>query len=196
MHTLPFISKEACRLCRAKMVVSEKICGQCLTRTYAFDQVIVPFYYKQPITGLLFQLKFHERLASIPCFTYFLLKQIKQFRLHLPELIMPVPLHKKRLKKRGYNQSMALARSLSLALNVPVDRYTCQRVKFTQPQQKLMIKDRAKNVRKAFCCKKLTVSSVAIIDDVITTGATAHAMAKCLKRAGAKTVYVWCCARA
>jgi ComF family protein len=193
---LPYV-KQACFMCGLKIMGNAVFCGQCLKKSNAFDRVIVPFYYKKPITALLFQLKFHEKLASLSFFSYFLIKKLKQRTDSLPEVIIPVPLHRKRMQTRGYNQSLELAKQLSQALNICLDRHCCQRIKPTRSQQGLNIKIRKKNVRHAFVIrKKIIYQHVAIVDDVMTTMATVNEISKCLKKQGVSIVEVWCCARA
>jgi len=193
---MPYV-KQACFVCGLKIMGSAVLCGQCLKKTNAFDRTVIPFYYKKPITTLLFQLKFHEKLTSLSFFSYFLIEKLKQRTDLLPQVIIPVPLHKKRVQARGYNQSLELAKQLSRALNIRFDRYCCKRIKPTRSQQGLNIKARKKNVTHAFAIrKKIMYQHVAIVDDVMTTMATANEISKCLKKQGVLRVEIWCCARA
>ena len=114
------------------------------------------------------------------------------------DIIVPVPLHKSRLKDRGYNQSAILARELARQLNLPVDEKTLIRHRKTQSQMSLNANDRQKNVAEAFSCRKniLTAKTVLLIDDVCTTGATLDACAAALKATGITTVDALTIARA
>lgn len=113
-----------------------------------------------------------------------------------PELILPVPLHVSRLRERGYNQALEIARPLAQALNRPIAMRTCERVRATSPQAGLHANARRRNVRGAFQVKRpLRVRHVAIVDDVVTTGQTATELARALRRAGAVRVDLWAVAR-
>jgi len=115
-----------------------------------------------------------------------------------PDLLVPVPLARRRLRQRGFNQAQMLAQWLGGALKLPVDEHLLERVVDTPPQQQLDAATRRRNLRQAFCLAPGTVIKgrhLALIDDVLTTGATAEALARLLKRAGAVRVDVYCLAR-
>jgi ComF family protein len=121
----------------------------------------------------------------------------------LPQLLIPVPLHRDRLRERGYNQALELARPLAHALRLPVDAKILARTRATPAQTNLDAKTRRKNLRGAFEVDDLALKSVsagvahvALIDDVMTTGATLRECARALKRAGFARVDVWALARA
>ena len=115
----------------------------------------------------------------------------------LPELILPVPLHVARLRRRGFNQSLELARPLAEATGIAVDFHTCRRIRATAVQSQLPAKERRANVRGAFALAgPLGVKHVALVDDVLTTGHTAAELTRLLKEAGVETVEVWTLARA
>ena len=108
-----------------------------------------------------------------------------------------MPLHDTRLRQRGYDQAQAIAREAGRRLGIPVDAHACRRVRATAPQTGLALADRRRNVRGAFAVQKPpAVSHVAVVDDVMTTGATAGALALALKRAGVARVDVWALCRA
>lgn len=114
----------------------------------------------------------------------------------LPSTIIPVPLHPKRFKERGFNQALELARPISTLLKIPIDALSCQRIKHTAAQATLSGVERQKNVKNSFkISKQLTAQHIAIIDDVITTGHTIREFCHTLKHHGAKIIDVWCCAR-
>ena len=113
-----------------------------------------------------------------------------------PQLIIPVPLHKKRLRERGYNQALELARPIEKRLQIPVDKYSCVRVKQTAAQSLLPFDERQSNVRQAFAIRKpLAVKYVAIFDDILTTGSTVKELSQVLRKAGVTKIDVWCCAK-
>jgi ComF family protein len=114
------------------------------------------------------------------------------------DLIIPVPLHPKRLRWRGFNQSLLLARQVSRMYEVPVDPFLLYRSRETPPQTQLTEEERRKNVRGAFAmdaAKPLKGKSVLLVDDVYTSGATVNECSRVLVRGGAKTVHVLTLAR-
>ena len=112
------------------------------------------------------------------------------------DLIVPLPLHPRRLAERGYNQAVEIARPLAQALGVPLDVHVGERVRDTAAQTGLPWKKRASNVRHAFACgRRLDGLKLAVVDDVMTTGATLEAYARALKQAGAARVENWVVAR-
>lgn len=114
-----------------------------------------------------------------------------------PDLILPVPLHTARYRERGFNQSIEIARTVAQTLQTPLNLSCCKRHRDTPHQTQLAAKNRRKNLKNAFSVvKPIQVRHIAILDDVMTTGSTAHELAKVLKKAGASRVDVWVCARA
>ncbi len=116
-----------------------------------------------------------------------------------PEIIVPVPLHPKRLRWRGFNQALLLGREVSRRWQIPVDPFILLRVKETAPQTQLPEEERRKNVRRAFDVnsgKTIDGKNVLLVDDVYTSGATVNECSHTLLRAGAKEVHVLTLARA
>ena len=114
----------------------------------------------------------------------------------LPEYIVPVPLHSRRISQRGFNQSLELAKQLSRALGVALDANTVTRTRHTAPQTGLSEQERRKNVRGTFhVSADMQGKHVAIVDDVMTTGSTVGELARTLKRVGVQRVDVWALAR-
>jgi ComF family protein len=115
------------------------------------------------------------------------------------DLIVPVPLHPKRLRWRGFNQSWLLARQVGRAYGIPMDPFVLQRSRATPPQTQLTEEERRKNMRGAFALRtgaSVAEKSVLLVDDVYTSGATVNECSRTLKRGGAKQVYVLTLARA
>lgn len=162
----------------------------------SFDNTYALFNYAPPISSLIAKLKFQGDLSVAKLFSqywidYFLNKK------SLPELIIPVPLHHKRLKERGFNQALEIAKPIGNYFKIPVDTKSCVRIKNTQAQSSLTAKKRINNVSNAFKLDySISVKHVAILDDVMTTGNTVSEMGYLLKEAGIGRVDVWCCARA
>jgi ComF family protein len=114
-----------------------------------------------------------------------------------PQLIVPMPLHRTRLRSRGFNQALELARPLARQLHIPLDHSVLVRARATSPQTDLPLAARARNVRMAFrAARDLRGLRVAVVDDVMTTGHTAAAATAALRKAGAAAVEVWVLARA
>jgi ComF family protein len=146
---------------------------------------------------LLLQLKFHQKLHLASLLGGLLAEALEGRAAPLPDCLVPVPLHPQRLRERGYNQALELARVVSTRLAVPLDATLCVRQRATAPQTALDGKERRRNLHGAFTVREGNLPRhVAIIDDVVTTGTTVGELARTLRRAGVDTVEVWACARA
>ena len=161
------------------------VCGSCLNRPPHFDTTLALWRYEFPCDRLVQALKYRARLALAEFFARNLASR------PLPEidLVVPMPLHPRRLAERGFNQALEIARGVARRLGRPIEPRCALRVKNTLPQARLPFDERAKNVRGAFLCKlDLSGASIAVVDDVMTTGATLNELARVLKRAGATRV--------
>ncbi len=175
---------EHCPQCALPSPAGE-VCGSCFNRPPHYDRTLALWRYEFPCDRLVQALKYRARLALAGFFARSLASR------PLPEvdLIVPMPLHPKRLAERGFNQALEIARGLARRLGRPIEPRGALRVKDTPPQTRLPYEERAKNVRGAFLCKlDLSGASVAVVDDVMTTGATLNELARALKRAGATRV--------
>jgi ComF family protein len=172
------------------------LCGRCLGETPAFDETYAPFIHQDEIRYLITGLKFGAQFKNARLLGGLLADHVDKAA-EKPDCIIPVPLHKARYHERGFNQALEIARTASLSLNIPVDYASCVRHKDTPHQTGLSAKKRRQNLRRAFSVQKpIHGNHVAILDDVMTTGSTANALAAELKKAGASRVDVWVCARA
>lgn len=194
---------EHCWLCLAPLTAgaASQTCGRCLNAPPTYDRVMSAFRYARPIDGLIIDLKYHGRLHLARTLGARLATRAAEadrpMGLAAPACLIPVPLHPTRLRERGYNQSMELARPIARALDLPICPALLARTRNTEPQALLPEKERASNVRGAFSAHEAVKGmAVALVDDVLTSGQTAHAAAKALKQAGAKSVEVWVVARA
>jgi ComF family protein len=161
------------------------VCGSCLDRPPHFDATLALWRYEFPCDGLVQSLKYRARLALAGFFA----RSLASRPLPDVDLIVPMPLHPRRLAERGFNQALEIARGLARHLGRPIEARGVLRVKNTPPQTELPYEERAKNVRGAFLCRlDLSGASVAVLDDVMTTGATLNELARALKRAGASRV--------
>ncbi len=163
------------------------ICGQCLKQSPAFKQTRALFRYAFPIDRILQSYKYQERLTIAHFFANSCLQNL--YKPDLVDFVVPMPLHPSRLKTRGFNQSLEIARQLSKAWKIPLDKHSCKRIKNTPPQASLTLKDRVKNVHNAFECQTdFSQQHILIIDDVMTTGASLNALSKAILKAGAQSV--------
>ena len=198
-HDLPWIGS-ACTQCAiplAKHSGDHLKCGLCLKKPPAFDRSLSLFSYEKEAVTLIHQLKFNEKLPVSRLLGGMLADVVQRSGIELPDCILPVPLYKKRLKQRGFNQSTELARPVANAFSIPLDLQSVNRVRDTQSQTGLDKKQRRKNIRAAFeIVEPLHVKHVAIVDDVVTTTSTVNELARTLKRAGVVRVDVWSIARA
>jgi ComF family protein len=166
-------------------------CDDCASSSPAFDATLALADYRAPLDGLALGLKFRARLALGREFAG-RLAQLADDRLdaaNWPDVIAPVPLARKRLIERGFNQAWAIAKPLGRALRIPADPALTRRERYTAPQSRLDLKARRHNVGAAFAVDKpVRGMHVAIVDDVMTSGATLEALARALKAAGARHV--------
>lgn len=188
---------QSCLRCGAPLGTAGTTCGPCSRRQPPFICSHIPFCYEAPLDYLLLQLKFHQSLHLAPLLGTLMAETIRGRTMPLPQALVPVPLHAGRLRERGYNQALELARPLSRLLDIPIEYRLCRRQRATLAQTSLQGKERRHNLRGAFAVEKGELPRhVAIVDDVVTTGATVEELARTLRRAGVETVEVWACARA
>ncbi|UWF48865.1 ComF family protein [Pseudomonas sp. N3-W] len=197
---LPWLG-DHCQTCALPLPAAGLTCGQCLQQPPAFERVIVPWTYSFPVDTLITRFK-HNAKWPFGRLLGELLAQSLQHRfdedLDRPDALVPVPLAAKRLRQRGFNQAAMLARWLGDSLCVPCDEQLLLRIQDTSAQQELNAEARKKNLRHAFALEPeadVKGRHLALVDDVLTTGATAHALACLLMDAGAKRVDVYCLAR-
>ena len=194
---LPWI-KHACLRCGLPLPEEGFICGICLKRPPPYSRLQALFHYQFPVDQLILRLKFHQQLIYAQLLGHLLAERCRRYYTTVanpPAMLIPVPLHPKRLRQRGFNQAVELAKPLSHALKIPIGYGIVKRIKFTQAQMDLPLNERAHNVKDAFSIHSKLPSHVAIIDDVVTTGHTIKALCKILRAAGVKQIDVWCVAR-
>lgn len=190
---LPRLTEEHCPVC-ALPALAGNVCGRCLKQAPPFDHTVAAFSYQFPLDKLIQALKYRERLVLVNFLAEALARRISS----RPDCIVALPLHPTRLRERGFNQSLLLARQISRRLAIPLLPDACERVRNTPPQSSLPWKERDKNMRQAFACKPgadVGGKHVAIVDDVMTTGASVGELARALKQAGASEVSAWVVAR-
>jgi ComF family protein len=197
---LPWLGSH-CQSCALPLPAAGLTCGQCLKQPPAFEHVIAPWTYNFPIDSLITRFK-HSAKWPLGHLLAELLVQALQHRfeedLPFPDVLVPVPLAPRRLRQRGFNQAAMLARWLSAHLGIPSDERLLLRPQDTSAQQDLSAAARKMNLHHAFALAPGALVKgrhLALVDDVLTTGATAQALARLLMDAGAARVDVYCLAR-
>ena len=196
-QSLPWVSS-ACPRCAAPLPteLSGVNCGECQSRPPAFDQTVAALEYVAPVDRLIHGLKYAGQLSNASVLADLLTDRLTATGAMMPECIIPMPLHRSRLHHRGYNQALEIARPLACRLGIRIDSHIARRTRDTPPQTELDRAARRRNVRGAFAVSSaFRYEHVAILDDVMTSGETASALAKVLHGAGAVKISVWVCAR-
>jgi ComF family protein len=171
-------------------------CGRCQRRPPRYHLACAPLLYRAPVDGLILRLKFGHALPPARLLGELLAKQLQLRTGPLPGRILPVPLHPRRLRERGFNQALEIARVPARHFGVPLDAQSLIRVRDTATQSTLPARQRHANVRHAFAVTRpMAGLHVALVDDVMTTGQTVNAAAHALRQAGVARVEVWCAAR-
>ncbi len=206
---LPRLSSPCCQICALPLtknlsaINQAQYCGQCLRHPPAFTQALIPFSYRYPLDALLQGFKYHQQLAQGEALGQLLTEHIALALTaspgSKPQALVPVPMHWRRRWQRGFNQTELFAQQLSSKLQLPT-LFACQHRGAAHSQQGLGRRERLRNLRRAFYLKAGAETSVrgkhlALVDDVVTTGATATCLAELLLRAGATRVDVWAVAR-
>lgn len=191
---LPQLPDDHCPICLWPVPTAE-ICGACLKKPPAFTRTIAALRYSFPIDALIHSFKYQANLAIAPILADLLIKKLTAIESRA-DVIIPMPLHPIRLRERGFNQAMEISRYISKHMGIMLLPDSCSRIKHTLPQAGLPWKNRQKNIRKAFSCKiDLSGKHVALVDDVMTTGATLNELAKTLRQQGAAEISNWVVAR-
>ena len=194
-------NKLHCLICSSPIPLTQAdqpalICGQCQKNPPSYNTSLIPFLYTSPLKQSIAALKFHRNLSYVPLLAYIFIRALKSRQSKMPECILPVPLHPKRLQQRGFNQALELLSIISTQLGIPLDYSLCQRNKDTPFQSGLSAKQRKQNLRNAFIVSKPQLyKHIAIFDGVVTTGTTVNELARKLKASGAEIIEVWAIAR-
>ena len=201
---LPF-NQNACQCCSLPfghtsqpsqdVETNTAICGACLSNPPSFSRCVAPLRYEFPANKLINQFKHHGRFSSGVVLAELLLDELRG-REALPNLILPVPLHWRRQFSRGHNQAHWLGHYLGQRLGIALDTSLLSRQKHTPSQQGLPRQQRLKNLKGAFRLNRnLDIKSIALVDDVVTTGSTIAELSGLLRKAGARHIEIWCLAR-
>jgi ComF family protein len=189
----------ACRACGIPLATGRaaSVCDDCLRCCPPQDRSWAAFRYDVPIAQAIVDLKFHGRLMPAHVLGRLMAERLAQRAEPLPELLVPVPLSPARLRRRGYNQALELGRSLTAVLGLPMAPTAARRTRETREQTRLDAAQRRGNVRGAFAIDAGAVRGrhVALLDDVVTTGATMAELARAARAAGAMRIEAWAAAR-
>jgi ComF family protein len=188
LNDLPWHQNTSCPQCGLSS--SGQLCGSCISSPPDFDATHSVFLYKFPVDTMMQRYKYGEMLSICTFFGQMLSKKVD---VKSVDLIIPMPMHPQRLKERGFNQALEIAKVLG---NEKLDFKCAERKKLTPPQASLPLKERVKNIKGAFKINgDLAGKRIAIVDDVMTTGASLNELAKTLKKSGASHVECWVIAR-
>ena len=182
-----------CELCGLPNPVDDAICPSCLHHPPHWQSMTAPLIYQGNTRKLIQALKFNEQIHIANALVTHIHPYFNSLGV---DALIPVPLHLDRLLDRGFNQAEEIANTLSSFLNIPVDRKSLSRIKSTESQAGLSLNKRRHNIIKAFQYRGRPYKSVAIIDDIITSGSTMSEICKSLKKSGVKHIQAWSLARA
>ncbi|WP_229669347.1 ComF family protein [Legionella impletisoli] len=186
----------SCQICAFPLLDdSFAYCGRCIKKKPAFDSVSAPFRFEEPLRTLLHQFKYKESLY-LKAFLADLMLHTPPKKLSTSECLIPVPMHPTKLRKRGFNQALEITKHIANVIKMPYELHLCHKIINTPSQAGLNQLERRKNIQSSFFVRPHQYKHVIIIDDLLTTGCTAHELAKQLKATGVQSVHVWCCARA
>ncbi|MFH1612848.1 MAG: ComF family protein [bacterium] len=193
LNKIEFI-KKCCIVCGKPLIASEIKCGQCIVDLPVFEKAISVGNYNVVIKDIILLFKYKKREGISKIIEKIIFKYLENESLNKNiDLMIPVPLHKSRLKERGFNQSEILAKIIRKKYSFKIEKNLI-RIKKTRPQIELNAKERKDNIKGAFVLKtpeKIKDKTILLIDDVYTTGSTIKECAKVLQKAKVKTIYVF-----
>ncbi|MEQ1438409.1 ComF family protein [Fontimonas sp. SYSU GA230001] len=185
----------ACARC-ARPMNAPGACPHCLQRPPQFDGAWAAFRLEAPVQHFVHALKYRADFAQARLLGELMAARLTRRAGPLPQLLIPVPLHRRRLRSRGYNQALEIARIVGRRLGIPVGASAAERVRATEDQIGQSAAARRRNMRDAFALRAdLRGQHVALLDDVMTTGATLDELARACRIAGAARIEAWAAAR-
>lgn len=191
-------NRNCCARCALPLATAATLCGECQQHAPPWDAAWAPFRYGWPLDRLETRYKFAGDLAAGRVLATLWEREPALPSWALPQALLPVPLHRRRLRRRGFNQALELAKPLAQAFGLPLYAQALHRLRATQAQSELDAASRRRNVRHAFAVAPgvRLPGHVAVVDDVMTTGATLAECARVLRQSGVERVDVWALARA
>jgi len=196
-QSLPWMERP-CRGCAMPLPRgAPELCADCLKNGPRFEHAWAAFRLLSPVQHLIHRLKYSADLAAAHALGTLAAQQLARRSKPLPELIIAVPLHHRRLRSRGYNQAIELVRAMKGLLAIPTSSTIASRVRATSDQIGQSAAERRKNLKGAFAiAASLQGKHIALVDDVMTTGATLAELAAACRAAGATRIEAWAIARA
>jgi ComF family protein len=202
LEQMKAVGQPLCHICGIPFIGAgaDHICGNCHKQPPSYDAARAAFIYDGHCRTLIHSFKYNNKIHLRRPLALLAGQRLQEFiSTRAPDLIIPVPLHVKRLRSRGFNQAVLLGELLARVWRLPLERQALKRVRWTEPQINLSADKRHDNVKGAFAVSAgfaVAGKRVLLIDDVLTTGSTAKECATVLKRAGAIDVTVITVARA
>lgn len=188
------VNRLCCPICALPLAAPAVACADCQAKTPDYCRTVAPMQYQAPISALMSRFKFHQDLAAGRLLAELFCRHTGN--IELPEALVPVPLHGKRLRQRGFDQALELAKAIATRKSISLCADSLARIRHTHAQTDLDAGERRENCKGAFVLKTRSLPGhVALLDDVMTTGATVGECAKVLKQAGVKRVDIWVMAR-
>lgn len=195
LKDLPWLGNH-CQKCALPLKTASSvinICAQCLLHPPSFNRVQALFTYQYPLSRLINLIKHHNKPQYLGH-----IAQLAAQHFTPPEtkcVLIPVPMHPHCQRKRGFNQAELLCNELGKQMNLPIEKNLLLKLTKTPTQQTLSRQKRLSNLRDSFSCQTTELRSVILIDDVMTTGATAEATSRILRAAGVENIEIWVIAR-
>lgn len=192
-NRIVYVEEPACKQCGKPLEESrQELCGDCARKNHAFIQGKALWVYKGAVKESIYRLKYgNRREYAISYAQELVIRYGGWIRRRQPEAIVPIPLHRKRRRQRGYNQAELIAGEIGRLLEIPVRPDLLIRCVNTRPQKELNDKERKNNLKKAFKIGEngVQLDCVLLVDDIYTTGSTMNGAAQALKDAGVSRIY-------
>lgn len=192
-ESISFTDKGGCEICGKRLHLNFKTCEDCLDYKRYFNKVYSPIEYKGIIKDAIYKYKYKNNAYMYKLFGRLLMNYLNDFKLNDIDVIVPVPLHRSKLRTRGFNQAALISKYISRNLNINIENNNLIRQKKTLIQNKLNKYERIENIKDAFkvkCSEKFKDKKILLIDDIYTTGATVNECSRILLRSGAEEVNI------
>lgn len=190
---LPWVDEPACMKCGKPLAdESREYCEACMEQRHFFDRGVAAFVYTGALRHSVYRMKAANRRDYLPFFAESMTKAVARFLLHWrPEIILPVPMHPRKRRRRGYNQSELLALEIGRRTGIPVKTGFLRCTRFVHSQKELGRQERMRNLRGSFAVCDLfpPVQRVLLVDDVYTTGSTMDEISRVLRAHGVREIY-------
>lgn len=190
---LQYVKEPRCKKCGKPIErMEQEYCYDCAKKRHFYIQGAAVWVYNEPMKKSIYQFKYHNKREYADFYVQEIVREYgKLIREWGADVLIPIPLHSSRKRKRGFNQAELLSRKLGQVFNIPVDEKSLKRVKKTVPQRELDDKSRMHNIKNAFkiCENKVKLKYIILVDDIYTTGSTIEEAARVLLEHGARGVY-------